>query len=160
MIPRNDREDEYRFAEDEDENGMSASSESLSIRVSSSNILLEGASSQSPPGLPRDQPSWTAARRLLRIRRAGYRIRFLTEARVVHHGGGSTRKYADFSLEWHRNRVRYFRKHFGMAGTWATRFAALIKAGEEVIRFLRAGRGFRSPEVRRIRSILREVLKT
>ena len=96
----------------------------------------------------------------LRIRRAGYKIRFLTEAQVVHHGGGSTRKYADFSLEWHRNRVRYFRKHFGLAGTWATRFAALIKAGEEVIRFLRAGRGFRSPEVRRILSILKEVLKT
>jgi GT2 family glycosyltransferase len=95
-----------------------------------------------------------------RIREAGYKIRFLAEARVLHHGGASTSKYGDFSLEWHRNRVRYYRKHFGLRGTVATKFAAVLKACEEAIRFKKAGRGFRSPETKRILDILRQVLKT
>ena len=95
-----------------------------------------------------------------RTREAGYKIRFLAEARVLHHGGASTSKYGDFSLEWHRNRVRYYRKHFGVRGTVATKFAAVLKAFEEVIRFKKAGRGFRSPETKRILDILRQVLKT
>jgi GT2 family glycosyltransferase len=95
-----------------------------------------------------------------RILTAGYRIRFLAEARVMHHIGASTSKYRDFSLEWHKNRVRYYRKHFGVRGTAAAKFAAALKAVEEVIRLKRAGRGFRSPESKRIRGILYQVLKT
>ena len=95
-----------------------------------------------------------------RILEAGYRIRFLAEARVMHHIGASTSKYRDFSLEWHKNRVRYYRKHFGVRGTAAAKLAAMLKAVEEVIRLKRAGRGFRSPESKRIRGILYQVLKT
>ncbi len=95
-----------------------------------------------------------------RIWEAGYKIRFLAGAEVMHHLGGSTRKYGDFGLEWHRNRVRYFRKHFGFRGAFLTKFAAVQKAVEEIFRCKKAGCGFRSPETAKVIEILRKVLKT
>jgi len=95
-----------------------------------------------------------------RIWDEGYKIRFVKGACVMHHIGGSTSKYGDFSLELHRNRVRYFRKHFGLRGVIATKLAAIVKGAEEIIRCLRAGCKFGSPEVRRVREIVREVLRT
>lgn len=95
-----------------------------------------------------------------RIWNAGYRIRFLAGAEVMHHVGASTRNYGDFGKEWHKNRVRYFRKHFGFLGVMVTKSAALLKALEEVIRCRRAGCKLRSPEVRQVGRILKEILKT
>lgn len=55
----------------------------------------------------------------MRIGRAGYRTRYLAEAEVLHHVGGSTRKFAAFIPEWQRNRLAFYRKHFGWAaGVW------------------------------------------
>jgi len=48
-----------------------------------------------------------------RLRRAGRLIRYVTAAKVVHHGGASTRGYGDFVVTWHRNRLAYYRKHYG-----------------------------------------------
>jgi GT2 family glycosyltransferase len=96
----------------------------------------------------------------MRIRKAGYRIRFLAEAQVLHHGGASTRNYRDFGLEWHKNRVRYYRKHFGMRGALATKLAAMLKAAELIIQGAREGDGIRSPRSRQIVNTLRTVLKT
>lgn len=49
-------------------------------------------------------------RRLWRMRR---RIHYLAQARVMHHGGASTKGYGDFVVIWHRNRLAYYRKHYG-----------------------------------------------
>jgi len=49
-------------------------------------------------------------RRLWKMRR---RIRYLADVAVVHHGGASTRGYGDFIVTWHRNRLAYYRKHYG-----------------------------------------------
>jgi GT2 family glycosyltransferase len=95
-----------------------------------------------------------------RIWKAGYKIRFIAGARVLHHGGASTRNYQDFGLEWHRNRVRYYRKHFGFRGALATKFAAMLKAAELILRGVREGGGIRSPQTRQIMDTLRSVLKT
>ena len=95
-----------------------------------------------------------------RIREAGLKIRYIAEVEVMHHLGGSTRKYGDFSLEWHKNRVRYFRKHHGFPGAGAAKCGAILRAVEEVIRCRKAGCALRSPEVRHILGILREVLKS
>jgi GT2 family glycosyltransferase len=61
----------------------------------------------------------------LRMRRAGYQLWYLDEATVVHHLGGSTRHYTDFAAEWHRNRIRFYRKHHHVLGT-ALAKAALV----------------------------------
>jgi len=53
-----------------------------------------------------------------RLRARGWRIRYLADAHVVHHGGMSTRQYPDFVPEWHRNRLSYYKKHWGRAGGW------------------------------------------
>lgn len=59
----------------------------------------------------------------LRIRRAGYDIHYLDGPSLLHHLGGSTRHYADFGPEWHRNRIRYYSKHFHTAGRVTTKLA-------------------------------------
>lgn len=64
----------------------------------------------------------------LRIRRAGWTIWYLDEATVIHHLGGSTRNYADFAPEWHRNRIRYYRKHHHLPGSFLARLAAAYVA--------------------------------
>ena len=38
-------------------------------------------------------------------------IRYVSGAKVVHHGGASTKGYGDFVFTWHRNRLAYYRKH-------------------------------------------------
>jgi GT2 family glycosyltransferase len=52
-----------------------------------------------------------------RIRAAGFRTRYLAEARVLHHVGGSTAKFADFVARWNRDRLHYYRKHHGRVGS-------------------------------------------
>ena len=42
--------------------------------------------------------------------------RDLDDALVVHHLGASTKNFADFGAEWHRNRIAFYRKHFGFLG--------------------------------------------
>jgi GT2 family glycosyltransferase len=95
-----------------------------------------------------------------RIWASGRKIRFLSGARVMHHVGKSTERYPDFGLEWHKNRVRFYRKHFGFPGVVATKFAALLKGMEQSIICVKNGCRLNSPEVRRIAGILREILKT
>jgi N-acetylglucosaminyl-diphospho-decaprenol L-rhamnosyltransferase len=54
-----------------------------------------------------------------RLAQAGYKTHYLAEARVVHHVGASTKKFAGFVPEYQKNRLVYYRKHFGrLAGIW------------------------------------------
>ena len=53
-----------------------------------------------------------------RIRAAGWKTRYLAEATVLHHVGGSTSKFGDFVATWQRDRLRYYRKHHGRLGAW------------------------------------------
>ncbi|NOT30221.1 MAG: glycosyltransferase family 2 protein [Planctomycetes bacterium] len=53
-----------------------------------------------------------------RMRAAGWKTRYLAEATVLHHVGGSTSKFADFVATWQRDRLRYYRKHHGRFGVW------------------------------------------
>lgn len=43
----------------------------------------------------------------------GRRIRYLAAAEVMHHRGASTRSFAKTLVTWHRNRMSYYRKHYG-----------------------------------------------
>jgi len=55
----------------------------------------------------------------LRLARAGYKTRFLSESRVMHHVGASTSQFRGMHIEWQKNRLHYYRKHHGkLAGLW------------------------------------------
>ena len=47
---------------------------------------------------------------------------------VMHHYGASTRKFIAFAVEWHLNRVAYYRKHFGWWSVLITKPVALYAA--------------------------------
>ncbi|MFH1998637.1 MAG: glycosyltransferase family 2 protein [Planctomycetota bacterium] len=95
-----------------------------------------------------------------RIWKTGFKIRYIAEAKVLHHGGASTSKYHEFGLELHRNRVRYFRKYFGLAGAAITKFAVMLLWIELLARNLKEGHGLRSPGSRNVTDVFKEILKT
>lgn len=66
-----------------------------------------------------------------RILRAGYRIRYLADANVVHHGGASTSLYPAFAAEYFRNKIAYFRIHHGAVGERLMRAVTRWRAAEE-----------------------------
>jgi N-acetylglucosaminyl-diphospho-decaprenol L-rhamnosyltransferase len=51
-----------------------------------------------------------------RLVRAGRRIRYVAEAEVLHHRGASTKNFAKMLVLWHKNRRRYYEKHWGWCG--------------------------------------------
>ena len=54
-----------------------------------------------------------------RLRKQMWRIRYLPEVVVFHHGQRSIRQHPDPLVHWHRDRMTYFRKHYGsFAVTW------------------------------------------
>jgi GT2 family glycosyltransferase len=80
----------------------------------------------------------------LRIRAAGLEIWYLDEAEVVHHLGASTRNYGDFGAEWHRNRIAFYRKHFGFRGVFVSKAAATYVALRQCFRVRRIQGGWRA----------------
>ncbi|MCA8955363.1 MAG: glycosyltransferase family 2 protein [Planctomycetes bacterium] len=95
-----------------------------------------------------------------RLWKAGRRIRYVAEARVKHHGGASTKGYGKFVVVWHRNRMAYYRKHYGPLAVPYMHLLVHLRALEE---WWRVGRRFRDPQVRRqaradVRTHVREIL--
>jgi hypothetical protein len=77
-----------------------------------------------------------------RMRAAGWKTRYVAEARVLHHVGGSTSKYADFIATWQRDRLRYYRKHHGRSGAlWLKACVTLTFADWLVTQLSRRLRG-------------------
>lgn len=70
----------------------------------------------------------------MRLARLGYELWYLDEAEVVHHLGGSTRHYADFAAEWHRNRIRFYRKYWHGLGTFLTKSVLVYVALRQCVR--------------------------
>lgn len=70
----------------------------------------------------------------LRMTKAKYQLWYLDEAEVVHHLGGSTRHYMDFAAEWHRNRIRFYRKHFHHLGAFLTKFVLVYVGLRQCVR--------------------------
>ncbi len=52
----------------------------------------------------------------LRMAKAGWKTRYLAEARVVHHVGASTKNFLRFVPIWNSNRLTFYRKHYGGFG--------------------------------------------
>ena len=94
-----------------------------------------------------------------RIWGRGYRVHYLHEAEVTHHGGASTSRYGDFALEWHRNRARYYLRAFGRTGFVLAKGMTTWRALEE---WWRGARPLRDPDeraaaTRAIRRVVDEV---
>ena len=77
------------------------------------------------------------------------RIRYLSEAEVLHHGGASTQAYErrNRNLVWTQNRAAYYRKHYGrigerwfraIVGLWGLEFALRIRLGPRTAEAKRA----------------------
>ncbi len=95
-----------------------------------------------------------------RMKQAGFRIRFLAEAEVVHHQGRSTAQLPDFVAELNVNRVRYFRKHHGILGVITVKGWTLLKGVEEALRIAwNAPHGTRRATLRRLSRTMAAILK-
>lgn len=66
-----------------------------------------------------------------RVRARGQKIRYLADAQVMHHRGASTRNFAKMLVIWHRNRMAYYRKHFGALGVLWIRLCVRLRIWEE-----------------------------
>jgi GT2 family glycosyltransferase len=61
-----------------------------------------------------------------RVWQAGYSVRFTPAATITHLGGQSVGRFRlRFEIEKHRNRYRYFYKHFGALGARRVRWASI-----------------------------------
>ncbi len=88
-----------------------------------------------------------------RMARAGYRTRYVADARVLHHVGASTKQFGDYVPEWHKNRLYYYRKHHGrLAGAWVKACVALAFADFAITQLWRRARGRAHQEIRRTAS--------
>jgi N-acetylglucosaminyl-diphospho-decaprenol L-rhamnosyltransferase len=79
-----------------------------------------------------------------RLWKRGRKIHYLADAVVTHHGGASTKGFSDFVVIWHRNRMAYYRKHYGLISVPYVRMMVRLRALEE---WFRAGRA--DPQSRR-----------
>jgi GT2 family glycosyltransferase len=72
-----------------------------------------------------------------RMARAEIPIWYVDGPGVFHHEGGSTRHFAAFAIEWHRNRIAYYRKHFGVLGSLLTKSVMSYVAVRQCFRMLK-----------------------
>ncbi|MBN2492114.1 MAG: glycosyltransferase [Planctomycetes bacterium] len=70
-----------------------------------------------------------------RIRATGRTVHFLPDVSILHHHGASTARFVYFAVEWHLNRVAYYRKHFGRASVLITKPVALYVALRQMWKF-------------------------
>jgi GT2 family glycosyltransferase len=96
-----------------------------------------------------------------RLARAGWRTRYVAEATVVHHVGASTAKFGNFLSEWQRNRLHYYRKHFGRwVGPWVKFCVGLTWFDHWLRQWWRARRGREHEDTREVSRNFREFLRS
>lgn len=92
-----------------------------------------------------------------RVWKRGQRIRYLAEFEVMHHGGASTRHFPTFVVIWHRNRLAYYRKHYGALAMPYLRAIVRMRAYEE---WRKAAKKHTNPEdVAKERAFLKQCLR-
>ncbi|HYC78880.1 MAG TPA: glycosyltransferase family 2 protein, partial [Planctomycetota bacterium] len=97
----------------------------------------------------------------MRLDALGLKSWYLADAVVAHREGGSTRKFADFGAEWHRNRIALYRKHWGLAGAALTKAVLCFVALRQCFRVKRDLGSWRAaaPHAAEIRRTLRRLLR-
>lgn len=94
-----------------------------------------------------------------RLWKSGRKIRYLPDAEVMHHRGASTRSHHRLLILWHRNRLAYYRKHYG---AWVMPWMWLVirlRVWEEWIKIGRRqkDKGARAAERQYLREALRQL---
>jgi GT2 family glycosyltransferase len=64
---------------------------------------------------------------------AGFRIRYLPDVEIVHHGGASVKTFDRADRQVYGDRYRYFTKWFGVRGAIAIRSALWSRVAYEAI---------------------------
>lgn len=76
-----------------------------------------------------------------RLWAAGRRVHYLASAEVLHHRGASTRGFDRMLVVWHRDRLAYYRKHYGAWAVLWLRVCIRLRIWEEWIAIGRRHRG-------------------
>ncbi len=77
-----------------------------------------------------------------RLSEAGWRIGYLAGACMLHRGSVRTRQFDEFEPEWHKNRLAYYRKHYGRAaGAWVKACVGWTVIDHSVQEFWRRAHG-------------------
>lgn len=64
----------------------------------------------------------------IRVKQMGWRVVYIPDARIVHHGGGSTSTNSyRASVEYRRSQLYFYRKHYGKSGLFYLRVYLLCK---------------------------------
>jgi len=58
-----------------------------------------------------------------RIRKNGWKIFYLPDAEIIHHGGQSVKKRTDMGIQFYRSLIKYFMQHCGTSGVIKVRFS-------------------------------------
>lgn len=93
-----------------------------------------------------------------RLWKRGRKIRYLAEAAVTHHGGASTKGFAKFVVIWHRNRLAYYRKHYGALSVPFIRMMVRLRALEEWFRVGKSDPAARRAARADLRAHVQEIL--
>ncbi len=72
-----------------------------------------------------------------RLHEAGWKVAYIAEVAILHHEGKSTSQRPDFGELWHRNRLSYYRKHFGWRGNLVAKSMTLLRGLQEWRRLVR-----------------------
>jgi GT2 family glycosyltransferase len=94
------------------------------------------------------------------IHDAGWKIRYLSRAEVMHHRGRSTAQYRDFTGEWIVNRVRYYRKRHGRVGALVIKSWVWLRSLEERAKLRKSFEGAaRRAALADVRKVVRRALR-
>jgi len=74
-----------------------------------------------------------------RLHALGHKVGYVAEVEVLHHEGESTSQFSEFGTVWHKNRLAYYRKTFGLVGALLARVMTAIRAMQELRRLSAMG---------------------
>jgi len=69
-----------------------------------------------------------------RVKAAGHKVGYVADVTVLHHEGKSTSQFPDFGTIWHKNRLAYYRKTFGLVGSLLARLMTAVRGLQELQR--------------------------
>ena len=72
-----------------------------------------------------------------RIHAKGLKIAYIAEVAILHHEGKSTSQFAAFGPMWHKNRLAYYRKHYGWRGNLIAKLMTVVRGMQEARRLRR-----------------------
>jgi GT2 family glycosyltransferase len=95
-----------------------------------------------------------------RLWRAGRAVHYLATAEVMHHRGASTKSFARMLVVWHKNRIAYYKKHYGswvVLWLWLCIRLRVLEEWLAIGRRCKGDRGRRDAERAHLRAAVEEM---